>query len=101
MPAEYWQIQKLVKYLKWGNQTATVIALCAMLDFNLASGLILKVWIFKNFKSNLWQFCFIIMLKNLLFLHKIKFYLVTKILHNHSRQDMPDLIKITSLINKK
>ena len=38
LPAEYWQIQKLVKYLKWGNQTATVIALCAMLDFNLASG---------------------------------------------------------------
>jgi len=37
LPAEYWQIQKLVKYLKWGNQTATVIALCAMLDFNLAS----------------------------------------------------------------
>ena len=38
LPAEYWQIQKLVKYLKWGNQTATVIALCAMLDFNLSSG---------------------------------------------------------------
>ncbi|CBY18285.1 unnamed protein product [Oikopleura dioica] len=37
LPAEYWQIQKLVKYLKWGNQTATVIALCAMLDFNLSS----------------------------------------------------------------
>ena len=42
LPAEYWQIQKLVKYLKWGNQTATVIALCAMLDFNLASGLTYK-----------------------------------------------------------
>ena len=39
LPAEYWQIQKLVKYLKWGNQTATVIALCAMLDFNLSSGM--------------------------------------------------------------
>ena len=43
LPAEYWQIQKLVKYLKWGNQTATVIALCAMLDFNLSSGEILRV----------------------------------------------------------
>ncbi|XP_033629492.1 armadillo repeat-containing protein 4-like [Asterias rubens] len=36
LPSEYWQIQKLVKYLKGGNQTATVIALCAMRDFNLA-----------------------------------------------------------------
>ncbi|XP_034718241.1 armadillo repeat-containing protein 4 isoform X2 [Etheostoma cragini] len=32
---EYWQIQKLVKYLKGGNQTATVLTLCAMMDFNL------------------------------------------------------------------
>ncbi|XP_025741667.1 outer dynein arm-docking complex subunit 2 isoform X1 [Callorhinus ursinus] len=36
LPSEYWQIQKLVKYLKGGNQTATVIALCSMQDFNLA-----------------------------------------------------------------
>ncbi|KAM5158112.1 outer dynein arm-docking complex subunit 2 [Mantella aurantiaca] len=36
LPTEYWQIQKLVKYLKGGNQTATVIALCSMRDFNLA-----------------------------------------------------------------
>ncbi|XP_065051590.1 outer dynein arm-docking complex subunit 2-like isoform X3 [Rhopilema esculentum] len=36
LPSEYWQIQKLVKYLKGGNQTATIIALCAMRDFNLA-----------------------------------------------------------------
>jgi len=35
LPSEYWQIQKLVKYLKGGNQTATIIALCAMRDFNL------------------------------------------------------------------
>uniref|UniRef100_A0A7N8XJX0 Outer dynein arm docking complex subunit 2 n=1 Tax=Mastacembelus armatus TaxID=205130 RepID=A0A7N8XJX0_9TELE len=35
LPAEYWQIQKLVKYLKGGNQTATVLTLCAMMDFNL------------------------------------------------------------------
>nr|XP_039263732.1 armadillo repeat-containing protein 4-like [Styela clava] len=36
LPSEYWQIQKLVKYLKGGNQTATIIALCAMRDFNLS-----------------------------------------------------------------
>ncbi|XP_051690365.1 outer dynein arm-docking complex subunit 2 isoform X2 [Oryctolagus cuniculus] len=35
LPSEYWQIQKLVKYLKGGNQTATVIVLCLMKDFNL------------------------------------------------------------------
>ncbi|XP_022520173.2 outer dynein arm-docking complex subunit 2 [Astyanax mexicanus] len=36
LPSEYWEIQKLVKYLKVGNQTATVIALCCIRDFNLA-----------------------------------------------------------------
>ncbi|NXA44728.1 ARMC4 protein, partial [Nothocercus julius] len=36
LPSEYWQIQKLVKYLKGGNPTATVIALCSMKDFNLS-----------------------------------------------------------------
>ena len=35
LPNEYWQIQKLIKYLKGGNQTATVIALCALLEFDL------------------------------------------------------------------
>ncbi|XP_075936860.1 outer dynein arm-docking complex subunit 2-like isoform X1 [Anarhichas minor] len=32
---EYWQIEELVKYLKVGDQTATVLTLCAMMDFNL------------------------------------------------------------------
>lgn len=36
LPSDYWQIQKLVKYLKGGNQTATIIALCSMRDFNLS-----------------------------------------------------------------
>ncbi|XP_075994245.1 outer dynein arm-docking complex subunit 2 [Genypterus blacodes] len=36
LPSEYWQIQKLVKYLKAGNQVATVSVLCIMMDFNLA-----------------------------------------------------------------
>ncbi|KAF7658044.1 hypothetical protein LDENG_00018030 [Lucifuga dentata] len=35
LSSEYWQIQKLVKYLKGGNQLATVLTLCAMRDFNL------------------------------------------------------------------
>ncbi|KAM6900499.1 outer dynein arm-docking complex subunit 2 [Xenentodon cancila] len=35
LPSEYWQIQKLVKYLKAANQTASVLLLCAMMDFNL------------------------------------------------------------------
>ena len=35
LPSEYWQIQKLVKYLKGGNQTATIIALVSIRDFNL------------------------------------------------------------------
>ncbi|NXG65901.1 ARMC4 protein, partial [Hemiprocne comata] len=36
LPSEYWGIQKLAKYLKGGNPTATVIALCSLRDFNLA-----------------------------------------------------------------
>lgn len=35
LPSEYWQIGKLVKYLKGGNQTATIISLCALRDFPL------------------------------------------------------------------
>ncbi|KFU96666.1 Armadillo repeat-containing protein 4 [Chaetura pelagica] len=36
LPPEYWGIQKLAKYLKGGNPTATVISLCCLRDFNLA-----------------------------------------------------------------
>uniref|UniRef100_A0A3Q4MRE0 Outer dynein arm docking complex subunit 2 n=1 Tax=Neolamprologus brichardi TaxID=32507 RepID=A0A3Q4MRE0_NEOBR len=35
LPSEYWQIQKLVRYLKDGDQIVTVDTLCAMMDFNL------------------------------------------------------------------
>ncbi|KAF5273987.1 hypothetical protein FQA39_LY01103 [Lamprigera yunnana] len=35
IPAEYWHIQKLVKYMKTGNQTATVVALCCLKDHDL------------------------------------------------------------------
>jgi hypothetical protein len=34
-PAEFWQIQKLVKYLRVGNQTATIIAISSLRDFDL------------------------------------------------------------------
>jgi armadillo repeat-containing protein 4 len=32
---EYYQIQKLIKYLRSGNQTATIIAICSLRDFDL------------------------------------------------------------------
>ncbi|TPX30314.1 hypothetical protein SmJEL517_g06096 [Synchytrium microbalum] len=38
LPAEYFQIQKLVKYLRVGNQTATIIAICSLRDFDLSNG---------------------------------------------------------------
>ncbi|KAJ3411757.1 Armadillo repeat-containing protein 4 [Chytridiales sp. JEL 0842] len=37
LPAEYYQIQKLVKYLRCGNQTATIIAICSLRDFDLSN----------------------------------------------------------------
>ncbi|XP_018321192.1 armadillo repeat-containing protein gudu [Agrilus planipennis] len=37
IPPEYWHIQKLVKYLKTGNQTATVVSLCCMKDHDLTT----------------------------------------------------------------
>ncbi|XP_069715550.1 outer dynein arm-docking complex subunit 2 [Phaenicophaeus curvirostris] len=36
LPSEYWGIQKLARFLKGGNPTATVLALCFMRHFNLA-----------------------------------------------------------------
>ncbi|KAJ8952832.1 hypothetical protein NQ318_008153, partial [Aromia moschata] len=35
---EYWHIQKLIKYLKTGNPTATVVILCCLKDHDLTSG---------------------------------------------------------------
>lgn len=35
VPAEFWHIQKLIKYMKAGNQTATVVALCLLNDYDL------------------------------------------------------------------
>lgn len=39
MNPEYYQIQKLVKYLRSGNQTATIIAICSLRDFDLTNEL--------------------------------------------------------------
>ncbi|CAH8496743.1 unnamed protein product [Heterobilharzia americana] len=35
LPSEYWQIGKMIKYLKAGNQTSTIISLCALKDMPL------------------------------------------------------------------
>ncbi|KAK9889780.1 hypothetical protein WA026_007157 [Henosepilachna vigintioctopunctata] len=35
-PPEYWHIQKLMKYLKSGNQTATLVSLCCLKDHDLS-----------------------------------------------------------------
>ncbi|XP_055921594.1 armadillo repeat-containing protein gudu [Eupeodes corollae] len=35
IPAEYYHIQKLVKYIKGGNQTATIVSLCCLKDYDL------------------------------------------------------------------
>ncbi|CAH8522289.1 unnamed protein product [Schistosoma haematobium] len=35
LPSEYWQVGKIIKYLKGGNQTSTIISLCALKDMPL------------------------------------------------------------------
>lgn len=37
LPPDYWSIQKLVKYIKAGNPTATMIALCCLKDYDLTT----------------------------------------------------------------
>lgn len=37
IPSEYWYVQKLVKYIKAGNQTATIVALCCLKDHDLTT----------------------------------------------------------------
>ncbi|XP_055383292.1 uncharacterized protein LOC129613316 [Condylostylus longicornis] len=37
IPADYWNIQKLIKYIKAGNQTATIVALCCLKDYDLTT----------------------------------------------------------------
>lgn len=37
VPSEFWHIQKLIKYMKAGNQTATMVSLCLLKDHELTS----------------------------------------------------------------
>ena len=37
IPPEYWNIQKLVKYIKAGDPTTTVVALCCLKDYDLTT----------------------------------------------------------------
>lgn len=37
IPADYYNIQKLVKYIKAGNQTATIVSLCCLQDYDLTT----------------------------------------------------------------
>lgn len=37
LPPEFWHMQKLIKYTKAGNQTATTVALCLLKDCELRS----------------------------------------------------------------
>ncbi|XP_012145678.1 armadillo repeat-containing protein gudu isoform X1 [Megachile rotundata] len=42
VPSEFWHIQKLIRYMKAGNQTATMVALCLLKDYDLNSRIIQK-----------------------------------------------------------
>lgn len=37
VPSEFWHIQKLIKYMKAGNQTATMVSLCLLKDYDLTN----------------------------------------------------------------
>ncbi|CAG9864036.1 unnamed protein product [Phyllotreta striolata] len=37
IPPEYWHIQKLMKFIKTGNQSATVVCLCCLRDYDLTN----------------------------------------------------------------
>ncbi|KAL7301246.1 hypothetical protein TKK_0006206 [Trichogramma kaykai] len=43
VPTEFWHMQKLIKYMKAGNQTATTVALCLLKDFDLSNRVIHKI----------------------------------------------------------
>ncbi|XP_033214175.1 armadillo repeat-containing protein gudu [Belonocnema kinseyi] len=42
VPSEFWHMQKLIKYMKAGNQTATTVSLCLLKDFELNTRIIQK-----------------------------------------------------------
>ncbi|EDW77894.1 uncharacterized protein Dwil_GK24302 [Drosophila willistoni] len=37
IPVDYYNIQKLIKYIKAGNQTATIMSLCCLKDYDLST----------------------------------------------------------------
>lgn len=39
LPPDYWNIQKLIKYVKAGNTTATMVSLCCLKDYDLTTQL--------------------------------------------------------------
>ena len=47
LPPDFWQVQKLIRYLKIGNQTATIIALCNLVDFPLRKEYVQGVYGFR------------------------------------------------------
>ena len=42
VPSEFWHIQKLIRYMKAGNQTATMVAVCLLKDYDLTNRIIQK-----------------------------------------------------------
>lgn len=40
VPSEFWHIQKLIRYMKAGNQTATMVAVCLLKDHDLSNRVI-------------------------------------------------------------
>ncbi|XP_076665010.1 armadillo repeat-containing protein gudu isoform X2 [Andrena cerasifolii] len=42
VPSDFWHIQKLIRYMKAGNQTATTLALCLLKDYDLTSTIVQK-----------------------------------------------------------
>lgn len=52
VPSEFWHIQKLIRYMKAGNQTATMVAVCLLKDYDLTNRVIHLVFIPYNYNFN-------------------------------------------------
>ncbi|KAF3421074.1 hypothetical protein E2986_04965 [Frieseomelitta varia] len=42
VPSEFWHIQKLIRFMKAGNETATMVAVCLLKDYDLTNRIIQK-----------------------------------------------------------
>ena len=40
VPSEFWHIQKLIRFMKAGNETATMVAVCLLKDYDLTNRVI-------------------------------------------------------------